>query len=451
MHYKLNQSKIDYIFFHLNFTFFLTDEIKNRILVDETSGKQTSNIIFGLSSDRIGEIKYINDIPILFPLTKENAFYSFDENKNLIFADDLFKSAFYLLSGYQETLAYEVDQYDRFSYKVSIQKKLDIACLPLVNIYFEEIAKGIEEFCEIHNLSFSRRNIWGNNKFAFLLTHDVDRVDKYTIGQIKYSLKQLFGFAPSKLNKAGRFIKIFEDTINFFRGENPYWNFKWMKSLEEKFNFNSTWFFLPEGDKNIDAHFSFTEERIKNLADDLLSAGDEIGLHGTYRSYKSKTVLKKDFDSVQNLIRNNPLGNRQHWLRFKYPETLRNLEDIGIRYDSSWAFHDHIGWRNSYCLPFRPYDIEQDRMMDLWEFPLTVMDVTLFEYQNFDQTKALEKIEEILKIVEKYNGMFTLLWHNSQFELENGEDLKDFYISVLEKVNLKNPKTILPSKLIGEL
>ncbi len=451
MQSKLNNSQIEYIFFHLNHHFDFSNEIRNRIAIEEKTSDLNTQIVFPLSDKEIGEIKYIDHKPILFPLSSTKEFYFYDNNNNLIFSDDILKSAFYLLSGYQETQKYNADQYERFTYKASIQKKLSIPTFPLVDFYFKIISKGIEEFCKINGIAFNKRKIWGSNNFGFLLTHDVDRIDKYTFKLIKYRIKQLLGLSPSKGNKKDDFDRLAKSITGYLTKENPYWNFKWMKSYEEKFGFNSVWFFLPQGDKNIDAHFSFKEERIKKLVQYLNDCKDEIELHGTYHSLDSITVLKKDFNSLKGLIKVNPKGNRQHWLRFKYPETLRNLEEIGMQYDSSWAFNDHIGWRNSYCLPFKPYDIEQDRMMDIWEFPLTVMDVTLFEYQNFDKESALKHIDEILNITEEFGGLFTLLWHNSQFQLESGEDLKDFYIKVLEKINMKNPKSILPKKFLENI
>ena len=450
MQSKLTNSQIEYLFYHLNLHFEFSDEIKNRIRFNSQSN-DISQIIFKLSDKPLREIKYIDNIPLLFPLSTEPKFYTFDESNNLVFNDDLLKSAFYLLSGYQETLDYSPDQFGRYTYKESIQKKLNLSAFPLVNFYFNIIMEGIEKFCKINKISFNKRDIWNGKKIGFLLTHDVDRVDKYTIRNLKYVLKQFLGLAPTKLSRVKASKLLIEHSIKLFTKQNPYWNFEWMKSIENRFSLNSVWFFLPNNDKNIDAFYSFQERRIKNLVSELVEYGDEIGLHSTYYSIQNEKIMNEDFESVKNLIGENPVGNRQHWLRFKYPVTLRNLENLGIRYDSSWAFNDHIGWRNSYCLPFRPYDIKQDRMMNIWEFPLTVMDVTLFQYQNLSQNSALEKIDDLLDITERFNGLFTLLWHNSNFELENGEDLKDFYISVLEKIHNKKTKTILPNVWLKEI
>jgi peptidoglycan/xylan/chitin deacetylase (PgdA/CDA1 family) len=446
MQSKLNNSQIDYIFYHLNLHFNFTTEIKKRIVFDDFSIEKYSQIVFPLSSKSLLEVKYIDNLPILFPVNSENVYYDFDENNNLLFNDDLLKSAFYLLSGYQETEKFTSDNYDRFSYGNSIQKKLNIAHFPLVNHYFEIIIDGIEEFCKRQNVSFEKHNRWDNQNFGFLLTHDVDRVDKYAFRYVKLKIKQFIGLYPSKLSKFNLLKLLVENIVKLFGNDNPYWNFDWMKSIEKKFGINSVWFFLPKGDSSIDAYYSFEEERIKQVVSNLVEEGDEIGLHATYHSYNDEKIFEKDFISVKKLFGENPIGNRQHWLRFKYPNTLRILEKTGIKYDSSWAFNDHIGWRNSYCLPFRPYDIENNRMMEIWEFPLTVMDGTLFQYMKMDQNSAMKDIDEILNAVTTFNGLFTLLWHNSFFELENGEELSEFYNNLLQKIASQNPKNILPQE-----
>lgn len=71
MNEKLNKSKIDYLFYHLNLHFVLTNKILESINFELSSSQQNSQIIFPLSSKGLENIKYIDDIPILFPLNDE--------------------------------------------------------------------------------------------------------------------------------------------------------------------------------------------------------------------------------------------------------------------------------------------------------------------------------------------------------------------------------------------
>lgn len=52
------------------------------------------------------------------------------------------------------------------------------------------------------------------------------------------------------------------------------------------------------------------------------------------------------------------------------------------------------------------------------ELPLTVMDRGLFGYQELTPEEGLQRIKDLINTVEKYNGLFILLWHNSLDDLE---------------------------------
>jgi hypothetical protein len=60
----------------------------------------------------------------------------------------------------------------------------------------------------------------------------------------------------------------------------------------------------------------------------------------------------------------------------------------------------------------------------------------------------MKKIKEMILVCERFGGLFSLLWHNSKFELENGDSLKEFYTEILEFVSKKNFASILPGLFI---
>ena len=59
--------------------------------------------------------------------------------------------------------------------------------------------------------------------------------------------------------------------------------------------------------------------------------------------------------------------------------TSRRSPSSGFAYDSSLGFGGAPGFRAGIAHPFRPWDFEHDRPLDLVEIPLAVMDVTLAE------------------------------------------------------------------------
>lgn len=446
----LNTNKIDYLLYHLNYQFEISTELKKLFLFGDNDASQLPYIFFPLSERQIEEIKYINEIPILFPLSDRKTFYKLDVRGNLIFFDDLLKSAFYLLSGYQETLPYTPDKNGRFSYDNSIQKKLGITHEPLVNIYFERIKEGIKEFCSRHGIPFKERNLWDGHDFAVSVTHDVDRVDKYHWPEIKLRAKRMLGLTKDGQGFFTNIKYLGEASVKWLKGENSYWNFELIKQIEDEFGINSAWYFLPKRKKNIDAYYSFSEGRIKKLVDYLQETGDEIGLHPTYESMISEDIMRDDLRQFEMFGMKLPAGCRQHWLRFKYPDTLRIQEKLGFKYDTSWGFHDHTGWRNSYCLPFRPYDIEQDRMMDIWELPLSVMDKSLVQYQHLqDNESVIRLVDRIYQSAKLYRGICIVLWHNSFFEPVYRLNPKIIYSLILKRAEGLNAYINVPGKLLS--
>ena len=95
---SLNNTHIEYLFFHLNYIFNLHDEIKQRIIfISDFSDieKYYDRIIFYLSSQDIDmkRIKRVDNIPLLFPSSDRNEIFYF-KNNNLIFSDDILNQHF---------------------------------------------------------------------------------------------------------------------------------------------------------------------------------------------------------------------------------------------------------------------------------------------------------------------------------------------------------------------
>ena len=447
----LNQQKLTYVLSHLNQLIDLS-EIKqlfyfrsNKKLPNDLKNK----IIFTLSAQNLNfeHISWVEDIPILFPSKNKQKLYSIDQNNNLIFHHDLLKSAFYLLSGYQELNPAYRDRFGRFPYELSIQKKLGIIKKPVVNYYFEFIIKGMEEFCKIHDLELKRRKPF--RPFAFFLSHDVDKIDTYNFYDFIYYLKVLFGLAKKKIPFSKKIRKVAEYGFNyFFTRKNPNWDFNFLRSIEKKFNFTSTFYFLPKDLKHQDAYYSFNEKRIQDLFKKLKAEHCEIGIHGTNRSATQLKFLQSNIAELEKAAGVNVSGIRQHRLIFDMNITPNLHEKAGLAYDTSLAFADHEGFRNSYCLPLKLYNFKEDCPFHTWEIPLLVMDATLFEYRKLKMDEAFNSVQKILNEVIKFNGVFSLLWHNGFFDEILHPGIKNFYTDLLNYITTNNGNPLSGYELI---
>ena len=452
----LNHAQIEYVLYHLGHHIVLNEAIKKSFIYvrqGEDISVHRNRIIFLLSEKQFDAAKVdaADDIPVLFPvLSGTHHFKSI--NGNIIFNNDLLKSAFYLLSGYQERNPGMPDPLGRFAFQVSVQSRLDIIIRPVVNYYFDAIISGIREFCRLQNIEFALRKLFNN--FAFFMTHDVDRISYYNLNSLLNTVKQLTGLLKSGKTKSflvKEVLNIGFHIINIFKRNDPYWNFSELSDLEKKLGIRSAWFFLPEDQKHADSYYNLSDKKIRELIGFLKNEGHEIGLHGTVRSHYSIDALKKIINELIAVTGLNRTGIRQHRLMWKHPDTALIQEEAGIIYDTTLGFAGHEGFRNSYCHPFRLYDFEKERMLSYWEIPLIVMDSTLFYYRKLDFRDALKTIDQLLNEISAFNGVFTLLWHNDYFDEVERPGITDFYNGLLERIMSEKPEVLTGMDIIKKL
>ena len=196
----------------------------------------------------------------------------------------------------------------------------------------------------------------------------------------------------------------------------------------------SAYFFLNRRVKHQDSYYQFGDVRIKRLIGKLEDEGKEIGLHGGVMSSKDPKVIKADLEALNKVSRYPVRGNRQHRLLLSLPDTMKHLESAGVRFDSSLGFAAHEGFRNSYCLPFKLYDFENDKMIDVWEIPLIVMDKTLFGYRKLSYDAAFNSIRELIDRIKQHRGVMTLLFHPDFLDEEEKPGIREFYERVLHMI-----------------
>lgn len=437
----LSSNQLKYVLFHLkqhvliDESWTLTYKLSEEPLPLDTKAK----IVFPLSVNNINLNKKVEfmgkQIPILFPSSKENKVYELDRNGNLLFYHDLLKSAFYILSGYQEIQAIQLDDFGRFSFKNSIQEKLNIVALPIVNYYFEMIIEGLEAYCRFNSLKFKRKRLF--DQFGFFLSHDVDRVEFYHPREVAFKIKQLIGLAPLTYSyrlTTFLFLKGVIHLLSPFKREDPWWNFDWIMRIEKQLGIRSTFFLLKQQHKNRDSRYQFSDKKIKKLAQTLLSNGFEVGLHGSFDSADNPTMLKQQVDELSSILGDSPKGIRQHFLRFKHPVTFKHQIAAKLKYDCTLGFAEHDGYRNGYCYPFKPYDFENDRMLEIWEIPLIMMEVSVLNYRGATLEQLQQSVFHHIEEARKFGGLFSLLWHNCRLMDEEFIGIDRFYPDLLKQI-----------------
>ncbi|MEX0719639.1 MAG: polysaccharide deacetylase family protein [Balneolaceae bacterium] len=363
-----------------------------------------------------------------FPLDSE-------ENQGIITASgnqvhinyDIFAASFYFLSSWQEIHQTETDSYGRFSYKSSFQYKYDLMLLPVVNYYFDILKTAIERHT---GSALSRKN--SEASFTAFLSHDIDQIHSGWKEDSKFELKR------------GNLLEAASILSNRITSEQDEWNnLDVIVELEKMLGVVSTFFFLAKKSE-VDADYLIKD--VEGYFDMIEEAGSEIGVHGSIGSGFDGKKLKEEINSIGRNI----FGNRFHYLQNNVKITPQILDEAELHYDSSLCFDDYIGFRNGFCFPFRPFNFATRKAYKHLQIPLLVMDSTLkFEefmgHQSYPEVK--EQVDQIIGEVEKFGGVFTLLWHNTFFTDHMYAGWGPRYIQIVQELKNKGAEFVTGSVL----
>ncbi|RJQ27871.1 MAG: hypothetical protein C4589_07780 [Peptococcaceae bacterium] len=267
-----------------------------------------------------------------------------------------------------------------------------------------------------------------NKGFAVCLTHDVDEIYPPFSHMLLSSLYHVRDLNFRSLKREFLWRRIGKEY-------SPYWNFKEIMNLEEKYNARSTFYFLAT-DQDI-RRFRYNIEDLKKELASIVAKGWEVGLHGGYYAYNDLGKIKNEKERLEKVLGQKVTGYRNHYLRFKVPETWEFLSKTGFKYDSTLGYTDMVGFRNGLCHPFKPFNLNNNREIDILEIPLNIMDGALFSFTaSFEPAFKIAK--NLIDTVQKYKGVLTLLWHSNNFNCAFKESWVRLYEDILKYCYEKN-------------
>ncbi len=146
--------------------------------------------------------------------------------------------------------------------------------------------------------------------------------------------------------------------------------------------------------------------------------GHEVGLHPSYGTFLDEAELRRELDRLRDATGRQPLGGRQHFLRFAVPETWRSWDAAGLSYDSTLGFAAAPGFRCGTCYEYPVFDLQERRALDLVERPLIAMEASLLDHQGLSPEAAAEEMRRLREICKSFDGDFVFLWHNNRLSEE---------------------------------
>lgn len=318
---------------------------------------------------------------------------------------DIISSVFYFLSGWQELYAEKRDEFDRFTFKGSIQDELNIVSLPVVNYYFEILKTAIEY---TYNTELNLRK--KNGSFYVIISHDIDELDTLWLQEGFHALKK------------GRFYALPLLAFNKVTGNDVSKSIRSVIKANEHWKSNaikSTFFFLCRNEREgiyKNADYDINDDKIKKVITSVIDSGNEIGIHGSFHTHNSSENLRKDIEVIESITTGKIKGNRFHFLSYG-KETPSVLEKNGINFDSTLGFAETIGFRNSYADPFYLFDHDKFAATSVVEFPLSLMDASLYfkQYMNYGYKESADAVIDFVDNVSRVNGTLVVNWHNTGY------------------------------------
>ncbi|MGA9365686.1 MAG: polysaccharide deacetylase family protein [Bacteroidota bacterium] len=327
---------------------------------------------------------------------------------------DIIASAFYFLSCWQEITSPERDRHERFPASASLQHRHSLLHLPIVNQHIMLLRKELEGLSGQRLPQLPR---FAGRDFAVCMTHDVDYLRKWTLGIVYRELVQYFllgregGDFGRRLKRLRAFLKALSVQGDPYRS-----SIGRILKLEKESGVHSTFYCKTGVTSRHDVSYRLSDGYGQSLLKMLAGDGHEVGLHPSYNTFLDRKRMRVEQERLECALHVKPVGVRQHFLRFRIPETWKIQAELGFVHDATLGFSDHEGFRAAICQPFRPYDADNDGVIPIWEIPLLLMDGTLQSYRNKSADESLEIIKNLIMTVKKYHGVGVLLFHNTCYD-----------------------------------
>ncbi len=316
------------------------------------------------------------------------------------FSFDVFAASFYLITRYEEYLPHQKDMYGRFAHVNSLAFQHGFLNLPLVNLWLEELKRIITNLFPFVQLT--------PPVFRFIPTYDIDIAYSYLH---KGFMRNAGGFLSQVLK--GKWVEAIERIQVLLRKKNdPFDCYDWLNELHKQHGLQPIYFFLlaqknVSYDKNILPENPAMMQLIK-----AHSAKYELSIHPSWQSGDDEEILKNEINLLRKMTGSNTDKSRQHYIRMTLPKTYQKLIQQGITDEYSMGYGSINGFRASYCLPYKWYDLSQEKTTSLTIHPFCYMDANSFYEQHLTAAQAVDEMKHYFKIVKQVNGELITIWHN---------------------------------------
>lgn len=388
------------------------------------SEKETADIVIG--RETTADIAIADDVHRLFAkgiFDQQEIFRTEPVIRHANGAPDLLSTCFYMINSLQEYGAGGKDEIGRFQFKNSYQFRFGTILQNTVQHYFNELAKHPK--LKVPDTP--------KNTSSVFISHDIDNVSNAWIED---------GFAALKAGQVHHIFRLlFHAAI-----QKPDWlNMDKIMAIHDEYSLNSTFFWLVNKGKvnkrMVNADYDVRSGKIKAIIKKVKDSGFENGIH--------KSISPDSFKTEFGKLEFTPIANRYHYLKFTLPAAYEELENSGIKLDSSLGFAEHYGFRNSWGQAFQPYNATRQKAFQVVEIPLHVMDRT---FNNYMKTPVDKVSDLVISFFEqnRYNCTLSLLWHNNFFNSLKYKGYTEEYKKIIAYLYENNFKSLRQQEIIDK-
>ena len=290
--------------------------------------------------------------------------------------------------------------------------------IPYVNHYIDGFSKIIIELMENKSQWQIKRCLWPNNQlFAAIISHNVDKLEKWNVGSIIANFWETF-IHILKFRIGLNFRNTFGILRIIFTNDEDYWNFDTINRIIKKYKFRSTWFFSIDIEKKKNRlDYDIAESELLKEIQGIVKNGSEIALLNQSKD-KSKETLSSELNGLLNITKTQKTGIR-HTDCFGDIERLDTVHaELGLKYSSTRKIREKNAFYNGFTTPYPVYINNAGLEGKFpYEIPVVFSDKHLMvkKYKPLSFTDAMKAVKECIQKVKDVKGLFHISFTNSLF------------------------------------
>lgn len=314
---------------------------------------------------------------------------------------DIFSLIFWSLSRFEEYAKPELkDSHSRFPETEMQSHLFNFKDYPFVDVWVSELGKQLQSLGLTVVLP----------EFEREATLDIDNPTAFKYkGLIRNGASIFSHFLKGNWAQAMNRLE-----VSFMGKEDPFFTFDRIEAVCESLNIRPIYFIwigdYGPNDKGLHFRNPFFQKLIQRIAGRY-----PVGIHPSYHSFNRPEQIENEKKRLEQVTNQPVTKSRQHYLRFRLPETYRQLADSGITDEFSMGFSQSFGFRAGTSKSFLWYDLENELETKLMIHPFSIMDSTGLHQLKISPSEFIKQANDLEIKLKEIGGTLSILFHNENF------------------------------------